>query len=100
MTTQLAAPAPADLELRDLPERIATNSAHITAGRAVTQVAADRDALASWPRPVSKRGPAGSYAVAVFAVAGGRWGRKRVRAAAKERSFDAMFSVVGSGAEG
>jgi hypothetical protein len=37
-----------------------------------------------------------SYAVAVFAVARDRSGRKRVRAAAKDRSFDAMFSVVGS----
>jgi hypothetical protein len=30
----------------------------------------------------------------------GRWGRNRVRTVTKARSFDAMFSAVGSGADG
>jgi hypothetical protein len=30
----------------------------------------------------------------------GRWGRNRVRAVTKARIFDAMFSAVGSGADG
>jgi hypothetical protein len=60
-----------------LARMVRSTWSRITAGQAVTQVAADRDALASsGQRPVSRRGPARSYAVAVFAVAGGPLGEE------------------------